>query len=90
VTGREEIERWRGVLARLQRGPAPRGEEYDLCREVLASAPATPHGRQAACRLLEGAMADAETSIADAQDVMALLKAVDRGALELGHLLEPR
>ena len=35
-------------------------------------------------------MSDAETSIADAQDVMALLKAVDRGALELGHLLEPR
>ncbi len=86
----EEIERWRGVLARLRRGPAPRGEEYDLCREVVAAAPATPHGRAAARRLLEGAMADAATTIADAQGVMALLKALDRGDLDLAALLEPR
>ncbi|MBZ5588453.1 MAG: hypothetical protein LAO05_07810 [Acidobacteriia bacterium] len=90
MTGREEIERWRGVLTRLRRGPAPRGEEYDLCREVLAAAPATMHGRQAARRLLEGAMADAGISIADAQDVMGLLKAVARGDVDLEHLLEPQ
>ncbi len=90
MAGPEEIERWRGVLARLRRGPAPRGEEYDLCREVVAAAPATSHGRAAARRLLEGAMADAATTIADAQCVMALLKALDRGDLDLAALLEPR
>ncbi len=90
MTGPEEIERWRGVLARLQRGPAPRGEEFDLCREVVAAAPATPQARAAARRLLEGAMADADTSIADAQSVMTLLKSLDRGECDLGDLLEPR
>ncbi|HVN76990.1 MAG TPA: hypothetical protein VMT19_11770 [Thermoanaerobaculaceae bacterium] len=90
MTDPEQIERWRGVLARLRRGPAPRGEEFDLCREVLAVAPATTHRRTAARRLLEGAMADAGTSIADAQEVMALLKALDTGDLEIGRLLTER
>ena len=90
MTGPEEIERWRGVLARLQRGPAPRGEEFDLCREVMAAAPATEHGRAAARRLLEGAMADAATSIADAQCVMALLRSLDQGECDLGDLLGSR
>ena len=86
----EEIERWRRVLQRLQRGPAPRGEQFELCREVLAAAPVTPEGREAARLLIEGAMADAATSIADAQDVMRLLKAVSSGALDLTQLLSPR
>jgi hypothetical protein len=86
----EEIERWRGVLQRLQRGPAPQGEQFELCREVLAAAPRTPEGREAARLLIEGSMADAATSIADAQDVMRLLKAVNSGALDLMQLLSPR
>lgn len=86
----EEIERWRGVLQRLQRGPAPRGEQFELCREVLAAAPGTPEGLEAARLLIEGAMADAATSIADAQDVMRLLKAVSSGALDVTQLLSPR
>lgn len=86
----EEIERWRGVLQRLQRGPAPRGEQFELCREVLAAAPGTPEGQEAARLLIEGSMADAATSIADAQDVMRLLKAVSSGALDLTQLLSPR
>jgi hypothetical protein len=90
VTSPEEIERWRGVLSSLRRGPAPRGEEYDLCREVLAAAPATLHGRQAARRLLEGAMADADVSIANAQAVMTLLKALDRGEVDVEAVLELR
>ncbi len=80
-------ERWRGILARLQRGPAPQGEEFELCREVIAAAPGTAEGREAARRLLEGAMADAATSIADAQEVMRLLKAASRGAVDLADLI---
>jgi len=90
VVSTEEIERWRAVLERLRTGPAPRGEQFELCREVLAAAPATPEGREAARLLLEGAMADAVTSIADAQDVMKLLRALSSGALDLSHLLSPR
>ena len=90
MIGPDEIERWRGVLARLQRGPAPRGEQFELCREVLAAAPGTAEGREAARRLLEGAMADAATSIADAQEVMQLLKAASRGDVDLADLLTPR
>jgi hypothetical protein len=86
----EEIERWRGVLQRLQRGPAPHGEQFELCREVLAAAPGTPEGREAARLLIEGSMADATTSIADAQDVMRLLRAVSSGALDLTQFLSPR
>ena len=86
----EEIERWRAVLERLRKGPAPRGEQFELCREVLAAAPGTPEGREAARLLLEGAMADAVTSIADAQDVMKLLRALSSGALDLSLLLSPQ
>ena len=86
----EQIEHWRGVLQRLQRGPAPRGEQFELCREVLVAAPGTPEEREAARLLLEGAMADATTTIADAQDVMGLLKALSSGALDLTQLLDPR
>jgi len=86
----EEIERWRGVLSRLRLGPAPRGEEFDICREILAAVPPNPTVRPAARRLLEGAMADAGTTIADAQDVMRLLRACDRGDLDLEQLLERR
>ena len=86
----EQVEHWRGVLQRLQRGPAPRGEPFELCREVLVAAPGAPEGREAARLLLEGSMADATTSIADAQDVMRLLKALSSGALDLTQLLDPR
>ncbi len=87
MVGPQEIERWRAVLGRIQRGPAPRGEQFELCREVLAAAPQTTEGREAARLLLEGAMADAATSIADAQEVMSLLRAVSRDALDLAQLL---
>jgi hypothetical protein len=86
----EQIEHWRGVVQRLQRGPAPRGEQFELCREVLAVAPDTPEGREAARLLLEGAMADATTSIADAQNVMSLLKAIGSGDVEMMQLLAAR
>ena len=85
-----DIERWRSVLEGLRRGPAPRGQQFELCREVLAAAPATPEAREAARLLLEGAMADSTTTIADAQEVMRLLKALSSGALEVSQLLPPR
>jgi hypothetical protein len=86
----EQIEHWRDVVQRLQRGPAPRGEQFELCREVLAVAPDTPEGREAARLLLEGAMADATTSIADAQDVMSLLKAMSSGDVAVTQLVAAR
>jgi hypothetical protein len=90
VVSTEEIERWRAVLERLRQGPAPRGEQFELCREVLTAAPETSEGREAARMLLEGAMADAATSIADAQEVMSLLRALGGGALDLSLLLAAR
>jgi hypothetical protein len=86
VTTPEDLARWRAVLARLRRGPSPRGERFELCREVLAASPRSDEGRAAARLLLEGAMADAGTSIADAQDVMQALKAVSRGRMDVADL----
>ncbi|HUK11806.1 MAG TPA: hypothetical protein VLW17_00775 [Thermoanaerobaculaceae bacterium] len=83
MPGEGDLQRWRELLRRLQAGPAPRGAEFDLCRRVLAAAPAAPEAREAARLLLEAAMADAATPIADAQEVMRLLRAVSRGAVDL-------
>ncbi len=86
MVGPEDLERWRAMFSRLRRGPAPTGEQFELCREMLAVAPDSKESRDAARLLLEGAMADARTSIADAQDVMSALKAVGRGELDLAAL----
>ena len=80
--------RWRDVLASLRKGPSPRGEEFDLCRQLLASAPFSAEAAQAVHLLLEGAMADVATSIDDAQSIMALLKAIDRGEVATAELIE--
>jgi hypothetical protein len=85
-----ETARWRDVLARLRRGPSPRGEQFDLCRELLARAPSSNEAAQAARLLLEGAMADVATGIDDAQAIMELLKAADRGVVEIAALIAPR
>ena len=90
MTGPDDLERWRAVLARLRRGPVPRGERFELCREVLAAAPGSDEGRTAARVLLEGAMADAGTSIADAQEVMQALRALSRGRLDIADLVSDR
>jgi hypothetical protein len=43
-----------------------------------------------ACRvLLEGAIADATTTVADAQDVMAILKAASAGTVTMAQLVGP-
>ena len=83
-----ELERWRAVLARLRRGPSPRGDRFEMCREVLAAAPEGDAARAAARLLLEGAMADAATTIADAQDVMDALKALAGDRLDIDDLLD--
>jgi hypothetical protein len=81
------LAQFRQTVARLRQGPAPHGEEFELCREVLAAAPMTPEAAEALRLLLEGAMADAATSIADAQVIMQLLKALDRGQVTPQELL---
>ncbi|MCS7181594.1 MAG: MRP8 family protein [Thermoanaerobaculum sp.] len=86
----DALERYRDTVARLRQGPHPQGEAFDLCREVLAVAPHTPEAQQALRYLLEGAMADAHTSIADAQVIMALLKALDREQVRWEQLLPAR
>lgn len=81
------FEAFRQVVSRLRQGPYPQGETFELCREVLAAAPSSPEAAQALRVLLEGAMADAHTSISDAQIIMRLLKALDRGEVRPGTLL---
>jgi len=90
VISPEDLERWRAVLARLRRGPSPRGEQFELCREVLASSPRSDESRTAARLLLEGAMADSATSIADAQEVMQALKAISARRVDIADLLDGR
>jgi hypothetical protein len=67
----EQIEHWRACSCGCS-GPAPHGEQFELCRMLIAGR-GHPRG-EAARLLLEGSMADATTSIADAQDVMGLLR----------------
>lgn len=57
---------------------------------MLAAAPASAEATEAARILLEGAMADATTSISDAQLVMRALKAIGRGELSLTDVLTDR
>ncbi len=85
ATDRER--RWRELVSRLRHGPPPRGEQFDLCRRVVAAAPATAEAEAALRMLLEGAMADASTAVDDAQEIMPLLKAADTGTVRLGDLL---
>ncbi len=85
---RSDLDCWTEVLARLLVGPAPRGETFDLCRRVLSVAPESGEALQAARTLLEGAMADAATPIGDAQEVMRMLRSLDRSELQLGEILQ--
>lgn len=78
---------FRDAVNRLRHGPHPQGEAFELCREVLAVAPGSAEASQALRILLEGAMADAHTSIADAQVIMRLLKALDRGEVQPADIL---
>lgn len=80
---------WREVVGRLEAGPAPRGEAFDLARRVLRTSPATAEAEKALRLLLEGAVADACSGIEDTQAVMAMLKALDRGAIRCSDLLPP-
>jgi hypothetical protein len=89
MVAQDDLDRWRAMFARLRRGPSPRGERFELCREVLAVAPDSDEAREAARQLLEGAMADAGTSIADAQEVMSVLKAATQRALDIAELYRP-
>jgi hypothetical protein len=86
VVSTEQRQRWTELLGRLRRGPAPRGEQFDLCRRLLDAWPAAQERSQAARLLLEGAMADSATPIADAQETMVLLKAVERHEVDLAEL----
>jgi hypothetical protein len=88
VPSRTELESWKSALARLRSGPAPRGETFDLCRRLLSVAPGSGEALQAARTLLEGAMADAATPIADAQVVMRLLRSLDRSEVQLSDILQ--
>ncbi|HPC83828.1 MAG TPA: hypothetical protein P5234_10615 [Thermoanaerobaculaceae bacterium] len=78
---------WRDVAARLCAGPVPRGAEFDVARQVVAAAADRAAAETAMRMLLEGAVADAQTGIADVQTVMAVLKAIDRRELRLADLL---
>lgn len=83
----QQLTLWREVFAELLAGPAPRGEEFDLCRQLARGAPGSGEAATAARVLLEGAMADATTPVATAQQVMAMLKAAGQGRLDLVDVL---
>lgn len=83
----DQLPRWRAVLGRLVAGPAPRGEEFDLCRQIITAAPDSDEAVAAVRMLLEGAMADAVTDVRDAQEVMAILRAAGQGRLAVADLL---
>lgn len=80
-------EQFRDLAQRLASGSRPPGEPFDACRRLLAGSPRGAEAGRALRVLLEGAIADAATSIADAQLIMALLKAADRGQLTLDEIL---
>ena len=85
----EQLRRWHEVLFRLVDGPAPRGVEFDFCRRVVREAPTTPEAAAAARMLLEGAMADDLTDVADTPEVMAILRAAGHGRLDFADLMDP-
>ena len=89
MPGPADLQRLAELVGRLRQGPAPRGETFDLCRRVLDAAPDSPEATQAVIVLLEGAMADAETPIADAQDAMRALKLLTRCEVDPRGLVEP-
>ncbi|MGQ9495320.1 MAG: hypothetical protein ACUVRY_03550 [Thermoanaerobaculaceae bacterium] len=84
---RVALAQFRETVSRVRQGPHPTGEEFELCREVIAAAPESPEAANALRLLLEGAMADAGLSIADAQVVMQILKFLDKGILSPRELL---
>lgn len=84
-----ELGSFRDLAERLASGAGPSGEPFDTCRRLLAGGARGSEAGQALRVLLEGAIADAATSIADTQTIMALLKAADRGQLRLEQLLKP-
>jgi len=86
VTG-AQLQRWRELMRRLRQGPGPHGELPDLCRRVLNGVPVGPERARAARHLLESGMAEAATDIADAQEIMRILKAVDHAEITIEQLL---
>lgn len=82
-----DVERFRQLARRLASGSRPPGEPFDACRRLLVGSARGAEAERALRVLLEGAMADAATPIADAQLIMALLKAVDRSQIKLDELL---
>ncbi len=81
--------RFQDLAERLVAAPTPAGEPFDTCRRLLAAGARGSEAAEALRVLLEGAIADAATSIADAQTIMSLLKAADRGLVRLDELLPP-
>ena len=75
------------LVRRLLTGGIPHGRDFDSCRALLQT---TKHGETAftaLCVLLEGALADPELDISDAQTVVAVLKGLARGRLTPEELL---
>ncbi len=52
--------------------------EFDACRAMVLSAPATEDGFRALCMLLEGMLANPELGIDETAAVVRLLKALAR------------
>ena len=73
-----DLEAYRKLVREALDGSEPSGMEFDACRAVVLSAPATGDGFRALCMLLEGMLANPELGIDDTATVVRLLKALAR------------
>jgi hypothetical protein len=81
------LDRYRRLVQRVVGGDIPRGEDFDACRAMLASAPPADAAFTALCVLLEGALADPTFDIDATQDLVPLLRMLARGAVSAEELL---
>jgi hypothetical protein len=83
----EQLQAFRAQVGRLLAGGPPHGEEPDACRAVLRGGETGKAAFEALCMLLEGALADPGLPIDETHIVVALLKALAHGAIEVGAML---
>ncbi len=81
------IERYRQLVRHLLDGSSPAGDTFAACRAVLRRAPGSEAAFRALCMLLEGALADPQLPIDDAQVIVPVLKNLARGTICVGDLL---
>ena len=73
-----DLEAYRKVVFDALDGLEPAGMEFDACRAIVLSDPASDDGFRALCMLLEGMLASPDLGIDETATVIRLLKALAR------------